>query len=1588
MDPWIVIEGARENNLRGIDVAIPRGLLTVVTGVSGSGKSSLAFDTLFREGQRRFLETLPAFSRQFVQGLARPAVTALHGLGPALAVGQRAALGNPRSTVGTHTEIWDLLRLLFARLGQGPEGVRPTRGLFSFNGPEGACPVCAGLGVEDRLDLDLLVADPARSLRQGALKVSTPNGYLMYSQVTLEVLDQVLRAHGGSVDIPWAELGDPVRQVVLYGSERLRVPFGKHPLESRLKWTGITARPRQDGFYRGLVPVMEEILRGKRNDSILRFVRTRPCAGCGGARLNPAARSVRWRGLGIADLGRMPVGELRDLFAGLEPDPVLAPIRADLLARFGLMEELGLDYLACDRGAPTLSQGEAQRLRLLNLAVGELTGLLLVLDEPSAGLHPADAGRLLRVLRRLRDQGQTVVVVEHDPAIALGADWLVDLGPGPGAEGGALLYSGPPAGLLALDGPETPTRRWLRGGYRPPAHAPRTGAPRRLTGLTRNNLRGLEVDLVEGALNVITGVSGAGKTSLLEAATGRLGRVVSVDAQPIGRTPRSNPATYSGAFDLIRDLYAATPQARAMGLGKGHFTFNTPGGRCETCEGAGVLEIGMKHLGTVAQPCGACGGRRFHPDVLAVSWGGRSVAEVLAGSIAEAAELFRGQRRLARILDALLDCGLGHLALGQPATTLSGGEAQRVKLATELVRAAKDPAWILLDEPTCGLHAADTEVLLGAWDRLLAAGHTLLVADNDPQVILRADHVIDLGPGSGPRGGRVVVAGPPAEVAACAASRTGAGLLAFPVPAPVAPEPGRPEAMVLTAVTTHNLKLDVEIPGRGLTVVTGPSGSGKSSLVFDTLLAEARNRFADLVAPWARRFLPRAGGAEFRAARGLRAAVAVPPGGGRRNPRSRVGTVTELDELFRLLYARAGSEPGLPASAFSANAEAGACPGCRGLGFIQSCDPDRLVTRPDLPLAGGALAGTKFGAYLGEPDGQHMATLEAAGGVLGLEFTRPWRDLTPEARAVAMAGCGERPFEVAWRYRRGPREGVHHLVSPWAGLVALVDLEYARVHQDARGEALAGLMGERRCPDCQGERLSGPARWARYRDLRLPELATLHVAAARAWIQAAPGAGAAGRLEQAILARIRALEEAGLGHLAADREMASLSGGEAQRLRLAASLGAGLCGVAYILDEPTRGLHARDSARLAQVLRNLAAAGNAVVAVSHDPALAAAADHILELGPGSGPEGGRLTGTGAPAGFPPDSYTGRLLAAAPPAAGAPARVLEPGLSLRGACLNNLRNLDLDLPRGALVVVTGVSGSGKSSLVHGVVAPSLGGRGPVGCREAIARAAFVRVETLAQGLPGPGAQTTVATALGLAEPLRRLFARTARARELKLTVRHFSTSAPGGRCEDCQGRGALTVAMDLLPDVVVGCETCAGTGFQARILECRVAGRNLAELRAATVAEAAALFPADPALAGPLAALAGVGLGYLRLGQEGRSLSTGEWQRLRLAGLLANREPGLAAVLLDEPARGLGLPEVVQLRAALRRLAAEGHLLLVVEHNLDLIRAADWIIDLGPGGGPEGGGLVVAGSLAEVMACEGSWTGAALRGVRIRTGESG
>jgi len=1700
----ISVRGASEHNLKAIDVDLPRGAITVVTGVSGSGKSSLAFDTLYREAQRRYFETFSSYSRQFLGRTARPAVRSITGLSPAIAVDQRTTLRNPRSTVGTLTGLHDDLRLLFARLGLAPPGLQVDRRLFSFNSPHGSCPVCQGLGVEDRLDPDLLVADPAKTIRQGALVITTPTGYVIYSQVTIDVLDEVCRAHGFNVDTPWQELTDEQRGIVLNGSDRIRIPYGKHPLASRMRWSGITAKPREEGVYKGILPVMNQILERSRNRNILRFVRSLPCHACGGTRLRPEALSVRFRDRHIGEFSACAIETLAGLLQELTFTPAEAPvgdpIRGEMLARIDVLARLGLDHLTLDRASATLSGGEAQRLRLASQVAAELRGVLYVFDEPSIGLHPSDQDRLLDVLATLRDRGNTVLVVEHDDETMRRADWLIDIGPGAGEHGGEVLYSGPVAGLAAAPDHRSRTRAFLIGEEQVPIPSSRRAGSGGLwlADATRHNLDHVNVEFLLGALNVITGVSGAGKSSLVEELVarvcqgrlgeGRIDKVIDVDQSPIGRTPRSNPATYTGLSDVVRDLFAAVPESVERGFGKGRFSFNVAGGRCETCQGAGVQQIGMHFLGQVDVVCETCGGRRFNDETLQIKYRGRSIHELLETTLEEAASLLAEQPRAARILGVLCELGLGYLRLGQPSTTLSGGEAQRVKLAAELSRPGRGHTLYVLDEPTTGLHRADVGVLLDAIARLVAQAHTVIAIEHDLDVIRSADRVIDLGPGSGRRGGRLVVAGTPEEVARCEASATGAamrratdtpslptgtprlptGTPSTPTSTPCLPTgtPSTPTAPIrFTGVRTHNLKdVDVEIPTNRLTVVTGVSGSGKSSLAFDTLFAEGRNRFTESFSAYARRFLEKTGDAEFDHVSGLTPAVAIRQRTSSRNPRSTVGTMTEIADYYRLMFARVGM--GGPASGspmtstlFSPNAEQGACPACKGLGTMSECDPGKLITHPHRPLLDGAMDGHKTGRFYGERDGQYVATLRAAGLATGIDFGVAWQDLDDPARAVAMRGTGDLELDVEWHYRRGSRAGVHRFRTKWTGLIACVGQEYERKHADRRGAALEPLLHTIPCPACGGARLRPEALAVRVAGKNIAELLALTVvesltffAALEARVNDTWRAEVTADLRRGVVDRLTSLRDAGLGYLTLDRPAATLSAGEAQRVRLATEIGTGLTGITYVLDEPTAGLHARDTSRLLGLLRGLRDAGNTVVVVEHDDEVIRAADHVIDLGPGAGEEGGRIVAVGPPSAIAEcaESVTGRYLSAStrhyghdrlsPHVAGcarsvlslegtktspysciegfrargvgqgrrAP-RTLRPGVSIHNARRHNLRGSSVEMPAGGLIAVTGVSGSGKSTLVFDVLAPAVrtwkaqrsardASRSPGAAWEdgqarsddgprTLVHEQFARVVTADRDPLASSSSSSTATLVGVFDAIRDQFAASDDARQAGLARRDFSTNVKGGRCEACEGVGRLRVSMDFLPDVWVPCDECQGRRYQPRVLACRSDGRSIADVLDMTVREARTVFHSLPAVARSLGVLADLGLGYLRLGQGGDTLSGGERQRLLLATELLREAGRPTLFLFDEPTTGLHFDDVAKLLQVFERLVDGGHTVVVAEHNLDVICAADWVIDLGPEGG-DGGGEVVAVGTPEQVAKAGTWTGRALAGALEHFGEPG
>ncbi|MEU0243479.1 excinuclease ABC subunit UvrA [Streptomyces sp. NPDC006235] len=762
-DPYVRVRGAREHNLKGIDVDIPRDVLAVFTGVSGSGKSSLAFGTIYAEAQRRYFESVAPYARRLIHQVGAPKVGEITGLPPAVSLQQRRAAPTSRSSVGTVTNLSNSLRMLFSRAGTYPPGAgRLDSDAFSPNTAAGACPECHGLGRVHRTSEELLVPDPSLSIREGAI-AAWPGAWQGKN------LRDVLDALGYDVDRPWRELPAEAREWILFTDEQPVVTV--HPVRD----AGRIQRPYQGTYMSARRYVMKTFsdskspaLRAKAE----RFLTSAPCPACGGSRLRPEALAVTFGGRTIAELAALPLVELA---AALDATSETARVLTDdLTSRIAPIVELGLGYLSLDRSTPTLSAGELQRLRLATQLRSGLFGVVYVLDEPSAGLHPADTEALLVVLERLKAAGNSVFVVEHHLDVVRGADWLVDVGPDAGEHGGRVLHSGPVAGLASVE--ESATARYLFDDSPAPAREVREPSGWLKTGpITRHNLRGVSAEFPLGVFTAVTGVSGSGKSTLIGEITqdtAGVGRLVSVDQKPIGRTPRSNLATYTGLFDVVRKVFAATDGALERGFGVGRFSFNVAGGRCETCQGEGFVSVELLFLPSTYAPCPDCGGARYNPQTLEVTYRGRTIAQVLDLTVESAAEFFADTPAVARSLGTLLDVGLGYLRLGQPATELSGGEAQRIKLASELQRGRRGHTLYLLDEPTNGLHPADVDVLMRQLHGLVDAGHTVIVVEHDMSVVARADWVVDLGPGGGDAGGRIVAAGPPAEVARSEQSRT------------------------------------------------------------------------------------------------------------------------------------------------------------------------------------------------------------------------------------------------------------------------------------------------------------------------------------------------------------------------------------------------------------------------------------------------------------------------------------------------------------------------------------------------------------------------------------------------------------------------------------------------------------------------------------------------------------------------------------------------------------------------------------------------------------------------------------------------
>ncbi len=1861
----IRIRGARQNSLKNISIDFPLGELLVVTGVSGSGKSSLVFDTLYAEGQRRYVETFSPYARQFLDRMDRPQVDAIEGVPPAIAIDQTNPVRTSRSTVGTMTELADHLKLLFARVsrlycrqcalpvrrdtpdsiyrdlqqragqsgdprlvmtfpvevpknfsenevlklleaqgytrvfartkgalemvqdrfrwssaererviealesalsvGHGRiqvhviddegEPVRtwkfsddlhcadcdihyrePSQGMFSFNSPVGACETCRGFGRVIGIDFGLIVPDESKTLREGAVKPWQTKSF----RECQDDLEKYAGKRAIPLDTPWRELTDEQRQWVLEGEPDW--------VSWRKSWPGTWYGVRH--FFAWL-----ESKAYKMHIRVLlsKYRAYTPCGVCEGSRLKheallwrvgdkamadavvtPAMRyrppGVSWSaqqshsvaGLTLHDLNLMPIDSCKAFFdafsdaakaasSGAALDEATALLLGEIRGRLTYLQQVGLGYLTLDRQSRTLSGGEVQRINLTTALGTSLTDTLFVLDEPSIGLHPRDMGRVIDVMQNLRDAGNSLVVVEHDPQIMFAADRLLDMGPGPGEHGGEIVFFDRPQALAkaaSLTGDYLYGRRRTDAGLATRAVDESTPVLQVL-GASQHNLRDVDVSIPLNRLVCVTGVSGSGKSTLVQdvlyaAMLKHKGKptetpgshkslighecvadVVMVDQAPIGRTTRSNPASYVGAFDAIRDLFSKAPLSRERGYKPGMFSFNSGDGRCPACGGNGFEHVEMQFLSDVYLRCPDCDGKRYRPEVLEVGIAPegrpeRNVADVLAMTVSEAMTYFSGSTEVLRRLKPLADVGLDYLRLGQPVPTLSGGEAQRLKLAGHLARVegvVSTGTLFMFDEPTTGLHFDDIAKLLRSLRKLVDAGHSLLIIEHNLDVIAAADWIIDLGPEGGEAGGTVVCTGTPDTVKRCAASHTGRALVdyarqlkALAQPAVGAGADRAPvkadEFIRIRNAREHNLRnLDVALPRRKFTVITGVSGSGKSTLAFDIVFGEGQRRYLESLNAYARQFVQVASRPEVDAIHGIPPTVAIEQRTSRGGRKSTVGTLTEIHHFLRLLFVKLGTQycPGceVPIEPQSEEAIAarimreykGVHVGLlaplvvnrkgvytdlarwahnRGFGYLR-VDGEYLPTQPfpridrfrehviELPVADVHVSAAAEPALRSAL----ASALEYGKGVVHL--IAPLERLmnggamtqTVFSTKRACPSCGTSFPELDPRlFSYNSRHGWCPSCFGTGLKLAEIEWDEDRARTGAEDHVLDSwidwLEVDEPCPQCHGSRLNETALAVRWRDRNIGDYGSRPVSQLA---ESFEDAGIQGR-EQAIArdlfaelrSRLGFLSEVGLGYLTLDRAAPSLSGGEAQRIRLAAQLGSNLRGVCYILDEPTIGLHPRDNQILLKTLRKLERKGNTLLVVEHDEDTILSADHIVDLGPGAGRQGGRLIAEGTVQALmeSPESVTGRFLKQPLLHPLQPRRTVArtaPAIQVKGAKLHNLRNVSARLPLGRLTVVTGVSGSGKSTFARDVVHDNMarlvaekrrrkGTHDLHGCAQLEGWESVTRVLEVDQTPIGKTPRSCPATYVGFWDAIRKLFSGTQDARMRGFAPARFSFNTPAGRCGGCDGQGIRKIEMSFLPDVKVTCEVCNGARFEQETLSVKFKGKSIGDVLAMSVDEATGFFSAHAGIHHALQLLQDVGLGYLTLGQQSPTLSGGEAQRIKLVTELAKvrltdgAERGAAAAsnrgtqhtlyVLDEPTVGLHMADVEKLIRVLHRLVDADNTVVVIEHNLDVMANADWIIDLGPEGGDGGGKVVVQGPPDRVSAAADSHTGRVLR----------
>ncbi len=1847
------VRGARHNNLKNFDLDIPLGEMTVVTGVSGSGKSSLVFDTIYSEGQRRYVQTFSPYARQFLQRMDRPNVDAIDSIPPAVAINQVNPVRTSRSTVGTITEIYDYLKVLFARaaslycpccgslvkchspsqicdqiiveFGAGgkskndmiqilfevhiPENLsrayvkkhlqrqgyqrmfkgkgnilyvvqdrvkassenssrlteaievalkiggnqiyaqrlnrkrkgygkmqgyttlllcvecklefsEPFPNLFSFNSPIGACSACDGSGQELGIDYGLVIPDGSLSIAEGAIALfNEPVFYENYLDI-MEFGEDC----GFPLFTPWEDLSYMEKDWVIWGER-----------EYFDSWYGVQSvfdllETRQHRKYeRGLISQYRAYVN---------------CSACDGSRLRYDAHMWRlgnkavsnsnsrnhWHpdftmsdqefealpGHNMHDVVSMSLERCAMFFDALQlPSPFDEASKLlvnEIRTRLRYLVEVGVGYLSLDRQSNTLSGGEVQRINLTTALGVTLTNTLFVLDEPTVGLHQRDVGKMIGTLRRLRDAGNTLLVVEHDEQMIRAGDRILELGPGAGERGGNVIHYGSLQQLLDID--QSETAACLRSQIRTPSEG-RTYSiensqhdllfPIReisdekslwIQNARQNNLQNIDVAIPLNKLVCITGVSGSGKSTLMDDILFRgirrlkgestkfpgkhdailgvkeIDKVMMVSQSAIGKTARSNPASYLNVLRPIRQMLSLQQLSIHRNYNSAHFSFNLEEGQCPTCQGSGFEHIEMQFLSDVYLRCPDCNGTRFKQEICDVKLppedGSKfskslSIVEILELTVEDAIVFFGASSKVGIKLQPLASVGLEYMRLGQPIPTLSGGEAQRLKLAAHIAEGHRSQiknhrTLFLLDEPTTGLHYSDISKLISALHQLLENGHSVVVIEHNLHLIANSDWIIDLGPDGGDRGGEVIAEGSPAELVRRYQTPTSQALKKF-CQSPEefhSREPDlndRPafvhQEIVLKNAREHNLKnIDLSIPYNAVTVITGLSGSGKSTVAFDILFAEGQRRYLETVNAYARQFVQPATQAEFDSITGLPPTVAIEQRLSQGGIKSTVATTTEIYHYLRLLFVRFG-EQYCPKCKIQINPQSVASV----VGQIERKYVDTsiclfaplVVARKGLhrKIASAAFnQGAKFLLVDGNvvtssnwvnlnryqqhdidmpvgtidvssPNSTFLYHAVETAGKLGNGHIRvATKDRINRKQGIKLESYStsrscpscKRSFE-----KLDPRMFSYNSKLGWCEICAgsgIVDISDDDLDIQSTGNQII-------CPECNGKRLNPDALSVKFKEFSIDQITELSIRDTKKHFEELELTDreefAIRDIQKEILARLEFLESVGLGYLSLDRSAPTLSGGEAQRIRLAANLGSGLCGACYVLDEPTIGLHSRDNRRLLSTLASLRDKGNTIVIVEHDEETITSADHIIDLGPEGGTRGGEVVACGTVSQIMDNSgsITGRMLREPiqhPMSRQRPVPTLERLVQVQGARLHNLKEINAIVPVRSLVCVTGVSGSGKSTLIRDILyenlAEAISGRRledyePTWshCDEISGQQHFRRVLEVNQKPIGKTPRSCPATYVKVWRKIRELYAETTEAKVRGYTASRFSFNIKEGQCQACKGQGELKIELNFLPDVRVKCESCNGERFNRETLEVRYRGKTISDVLKMSMEEALVFFDSIWKLKQVFELLVDVGLGYLKLGQPSPTLSGGEAQRIKLVSELAKAKSALkfqsagtkrqrkmpkTLFLLDEPTVGLHTADVEKLMRVIHQLVDAGNTVVIIEHNLDVIAEADWVIDLGPEGGDQGGKILFQGLQEDFLKADNSFTATALR----------